>query len=274
MPSATWRLGFSSSQGGRYVQLTEVVFLDAGGADLSTGGTASASSEYGASYTAAKAFDKNINTDWCTVSGNFPAWLQYQHGAPVDVAQVRIVCAANSAWLPPNELSVGLYSGDSQETTHALTLLSGSFTSGATVILGVSAFVPPTLLPLPRPAFLQGQHGMQFSGLLPLPRAQKLAQDYRHANPTTGVIADYMMLKASPTAPEVPFARGRVWLLRAIDGYKAWEGYTDSQGRYRAEGLELGVDYIPVGIDPAGQHKASAAGPAVATLTGERPPTP
>lgn len=271
MASTTWRLVFASSQGGSYVQLTEVAFLDAGGTDLSTGGTASASSEYGANYTAANAFDKSVSTDWCTVSGNFLAWLQYRHGAPVDVAQVRIVCSANAAWLPPNAEAVALYSGDAQETPHALTLLSGSFTSGATVILGVSAFVPPTLLPLPRPAFLQGQHGMQFSGLLPLPRAQKLAQDYRHANPTTGVIADYMMLKASPTAPDVPFARGRVWLLRALDGYKAWEGYTDSQGRYRAEGLELGVTYIPVGIDPTGQHKAAAAGPAVATLTGERP---
>ena len=131
-----------------------------------------------------------------------------------------------------------------------------------------------TLIALAPHVLLQGVPGVQFSGLLPLPRPQRLQPDYRHATPPTGVIADYMMLKASPTATEVPFVRGRVWLLRALDGYKAWEGYTDSQGRYRAEGLELGVDYIPVGIDPTGTHKASAAGPAVATLTGERPPTP
>lgn len=132
----------------------------------------------------------------------------------------------------------------------------------------------PILIPLAHHGLLHGAPGAQFSGVLPLPRPSRLAQDYRHNTPTTGRIVDYMMLKASPTAPEVPFARGRVWLLRAIDGYKAWEGYSDAQGYYRAEGLELGVDYIPVGIDPTGQHKASAAGPAVATLTGERPPTP
>ena len=132
----------------------------------------------------------------------------------------------------------------------------------------------PTLIALAPHGLLQGAPGVQFSGLQALPRPQRLQPDYRQNTPTTGVIADYMMLKASPTAPEVPFARGRVWLLRAIDGYKAWEGFTDAQGRYRAEGLELGVDYIPVGIDPTGQHKASAAGPAVATTTGERPPTP
>lgn len=268
MASTTWRLVFWSSQGTQYVQLTEVAFLDAGGTDLSTGGTARASSEYSASFTAANAFDKSAGTDWCNVAGNFPAWLQYQHGAPVDVAQVRIVCSANAAWPPPNAAAVVLYSGDAQETIHTLTLLSGSFTAGSTVILGVSAFVPPSLVALPQPAFLQGQRGMQFSGLLPLPRAQKLAQDYRHASPTTGVIADYMMLKASPTAPEVPFARGRVWLLRAIDGYKACECWTDAQGRYTAEGLELGVAYIPVGIDPTGMHKAAAGGPVVATESG------
>ena len=132
----------------------------------------------------------------------------------------------------------------------------------------------PILIALAPHGLLQGAPGVRFSGLQALPRLQRLQPDYRHGNPTTGVIADYMMLKASPTAPEVPFVRGRVWLLRAIDGYKAWEGFTDAQGYYRAEGLEMGVDYIPVGIDPTGTHKASAAGPAIATLTGERPPTP
>ena len=132
----------------------------------------------------------------------------------------------------------------------------------------------PILIPLAPHGLLQGVPGVQFSGVLPLPQPSRLSQDYRHSTPTTGRIVDYMMLKASPTAPEVPFVRGRVWLLRAIDGYKAWEGFTDATGRYSADGLELGVAYIPVGIDPTGMHKASAAGPAVATLTGERPPTP
>ena len=264
MASTTWRLGFASSQGGQYVELTEVAFLDAGGTDLSTGGVASASSAYSASYTAAKAFDKSAGTDWCTDSGNFPAWLQYQHGAPVDVAQVRIVCAANSAWLPPNVDAVRLYSGDAQETPHVLTLLSGSFTAGSTVILGVSAFVPLQLVALPQPAFMSGKAGRLFSGVHPWPLPSRLALDYRHSTPTTGRIVDYVMLKASPTAPEVPFVRGRVWLLRALDGFKAWEGFTDAAGCYSADGLELGVAYIAVGIDLWGNHKAVGAGPVVA----------
>jgi hypothetical protein len=130
----------------------------------------------------------------------------------------------------------------------------------------------PILLPLAPHVLLQGVLGAQFSGVLPLPLPIRLAPDYRHSTPTTGRIVDYVMLKASPSAPEVPFVRGRVWLLRAIDGYKAWEGFTDATGRYSAEGLELGVAYIAVGIDPWGKHKTAAAGPVVATLTGEAAP--
>ena len=120
----------------------------------------------------------------------------------------------------------------------------------------------PILIPLAPHVLLQGAPGVQYSGVLPLPLPSRMAPDYRHSTPTTGRIVDYVMLKASPSAPEVPFARGRVWLLRALDGYKAWEGFTDATGRYSADGLELGVAYIPVGIDPTGTHKASAAGPA------------
>lgn len=122
----------------------------------------------------------------------------------------------------------------------------------------------PILMPLAPHGLLQGVPGAQFSSALPLPRPNRLPQDYRQSTPTTGRIVDYVMLKASPTAPEVPFVRGRVWLLRAIDGFKAWEGYSDTQGYYRAEGLELGVAYIAVGIDPWGNHKAVGAGPVVA----------
>lgn len=264
MASTTWRLGFSESNGGQYIQLTEVAFLDADGVDLSIGGTASASSEYSAGYKAANAFDKSLASDWCTVSYQFPAWLQYQHATAVEVAQVRIVCSGSAVWLPKGVGSLVLYSGVLQETVHLLTLVSGDFSPRAVVELGVSAWVPPVLLPLPLPAVLQGRAGVTFTGLRAMPYAQRLQQDMRHANRTTGVIADRVMFRASATSPEAPFASGRVWLLRAVDGFKAWEGYSDAQGYYRADGLELGVAYIAVGIDPWGNHKTVGAGPVVA----------
>ncbi|SFU31661.1 hypothetical protein SAMN04489707_1001199 [Paenacidovorax caeni] len=122
----------------------------------------------------------------------------------------------------------------------------------------------PILLPLARHGLLQCAPGAQFSGVLPLPRPSRLPQDYRHTNPTLGVIADRVMFRASAVSPEAPFVSGRVWLLRAADGFKAWEGYSDAQGHYRAEGLELGVSYIAVAIDPWGNHKTVGAGPVVA----------
>ena len=91
--------------------------------------------------------------------------------------------------------------------------------------------------------------------------ALRSERDWRSAGDTTGVVHDRVMSKGGPTAPEVPFANGRVWSLRLTDGYKAWEGWSNAQGWYRAEGLEAGVEYVAVGIDPERHYKATGAGP-------------
>lgn len=241
----TWRLGFKSSQGGQYIQLTEVAFLDAGGTDLSVGGVASASSEYGGGYTADKAFDKSSATDWCTASGAFPAWLQYQHAIAVDVAQVRIVCSSNASWLPTSVAALSLWAGDAQDIRYSLSLVSGSFVAGATVVLAVQPYVPPALV---------GTHAVG-----------RLLQNFNTGGLASGVISDRVMFKATPSSPETPFAMGRVLLLRLDDGAKVWEGWSDASGYYTATGLDLGVEYIAVGIDPYRNHKATGAGPVVAT---------
>ena len=86
-------------------------------------------------------------------------------------------------------------------------------------------------------------------------------RDFRHLVPTTGTVTDRVMFKATPSSPESPFAQGRVWLLRLADGYKAWEGFSNAAGYYTATGLEVGVEYIAVGIDPLRNQKATGAGP-------------
>lgn len=97
-------------------------------------------------------------------------------------------------------------------------------------------------------------------------------EDMRIPGHVPGYVHDRVMSKSGPTAPEVPFANGRVWLLRLTDGYKAWEGWSNAQGWYRAEGLEAGVEYIAVGIDPERHYKATGAGPvrAKASVEGTR----
>lgn len=87
--------------------------------------------------------------------------------------------------------------------------------------------------------------------------------DLRHLRATTGTITDRVVFKSG--ASELPFVNGRVWLLRLADGYKAWEGWSDSAGWYTATGLELGVEYVAVGIDPYRNHRATGAGPVMAT---------
>ena len=73
-----------------------------------------------------------------------------------------------------------------------------------------------------------------------------------------------VVLRVNATT-EVPFANGRVWLMRLADGFKAWEGWTDATGAYTATGLEIGVEYVALAIDPTRTHKTTGAGPVLAT---------
>ena len=118
---------------------------------------------------------------------------------------------------------------------------------------------PTTFAPVGVVGHLQGAAALPFTSAAVVPPPGRLQPG------TTGAISDRVMFKATPSSPESPFAKGRVWLLRLADGYKAWEGWSDAGGYYTATGLELGVEYIAVGIDPYRNHKATGAGPVVAT---------
>ena len=241
----TWGVFYFRSAS--YSAASEVAFLSAAGADLSTGGTAGASSAY-IGYPASHAFDKNNATEWYTADGDAAPAIWYVHPAPVAPAKLRLRFAAGG-YVPASTADVRVrYSDDMGATwsqaAQRLVLESGSFAAGAAAVLLLQ---PPLVL-------------------TPLQRTQRLQQNFLQAQtPSTGVITDRVMFKATPTAPESTFALGRVWLLRLADGYKAWEGWSDAGGYYTATGLELGVEYIAVGIDPYRNHKATGAGPVVAT---------
>lgn len=261
-----WRLMFAASNGGVYVQLSEVAFLDANGNNLSAGGIASASSEYSVSYTASQAFDNSSSTDWCSRLGaSFPMWLQYRCASAVRVASVRIVCSANTAWLPPSAEHIRLLAGDPQEDIYSLSVVSGGFGAGKTVVLAATRLLTAIAPAVPQGGYLQALCGTPYAGIALAPRAGALLQNYlRPQHPSDGVVSGMVSVVLAPGLPAQPFANGRIWLLRLADGYKAWEGLSDAAGWYRASGLEVGVEYIPVGIDPYRDHKAVAAGPVVA----------
>ncbi len=241
----TWGVFFRSIPS--YMQLTEVAFLTAASVDLSVGGTAGASTEYGAGLQASNAFDKSTSTDWCSAADDQSCRIWYVHPAAVEPAKLRIRCSASS-YIPDAALKLGVRSSDDFGATWSaeeftLTIASGAFASGATVVLNIAPARALELVPMP----------------------QRLEQNFLHLAASTGTVSDRVMFKATPTAPESPFANGRIWLLRLADGYKAWEGWSDSGGYYTATGLELGVEYIAVGIDPYRNQKATGAGPVVAT---------
>ena len=123
------------------------------------------------------------------------------------------------------------------------------------------ALIPTPSALLPVPGSIDGRAPLVFSGLAGLPNVGGSMRDFRQLIPTTGTVTDRVMFKATPSSPESPFAQGRVWLLRLADGYRAWEGWSNQAGYYTATGLELGVDYFAVGIDPLRNHKATGAGP-------------
>ncbi|TAN12909.1 MAG: hypothetical protein EPN34_03020 [Burkholderiaceae bacterium] len=89
----------------------------------------------------------------------------------------------------------------------------------------------------------------------------QLARDMRSPVVTPGRVADQVLYRADANAPELPMPGAIVALHRAADGKRAWVGASDAHGKYSADTLEAGVDYVPVALDPGGQYEAVAAGP-------------
>lgn len=123
----------------------------------------------------------------------------------------------------------------------------------------------PTIAETPGVGTILGVPTGKFAGFIPLSPQAGRTFDTRHTlYPLTGQITDQVALIAGGI--ETPFSNGRVWLLRLADGFKAWEGWSDAAGHYTATGLELGVEYVAVGIDAFRNQKATGAGPVTATL--------
>lgn len=249
----TWRLAFSASNGGTYIQLTEVAFLDSGGNDLSVGGVALASSTYGGGYEAAKAFDKSNGTDWCTVYGGVPAWLQYTHSAPVDVAKVRITCSATLAWLPPNVGALGLLAGANQQDRYDLSVASGSFTPSAVVVLNATPYVPPRASLQPGAIVLSGGASAP-AGLVLAPPAVRIDQQDSGLHRLYGTVE----LAGTPNL----LLRRRVQLWNQRDGRLIRETWSDATtGAWSFDYIRGGdgTRYCVVTYDHTGQKQAQIA---------------
>ena len=96
-----WRLNTTAPASIGYTALGALEMRGSvGGADLCSGGTATASSTYGG-QSPALAFDGNNSTYWESAShgAGGSAWIQYQFASPVDVLEIAVLPSASY----PNE---------------------------------------------------------------------------------------------------------------------------------------------------------------------------
>lgn len=93
-----WRLRWTGRQG-QYIQMREVQMVR-DGANIASGGIATASSVYNATYTADKAFDNNQSTSWSTGAGAAGGnlgydWLAYEFLSPVRLTAFTMTADRN-----------------------------------------------------------------------------------------------------------------------------------------------------------------------------------
>lgn len=103
MPESTkWRLNITANCGDSYYLVVyEIEFREViGGADQCAGGTATASAQYSATYSAAKAFDNDLSTSWVPPLYTTTGWIQYEFAAPKEIAEYTIMPSASAAASP------------------------------------------------------------------------------------------------------------------------------------------------------------------------------
>ena len=140
-----WRLYIGAKQN-LYAQMGTVSFLNAAQVNQSTGGTATASSEYDGLWAAGKAFDGDPGTEWASTTVSSSEWIAYQHPSPVDIVFVGVKVSTS---YPVSGLALQ-YSDDGVSWSDAspLYLLAGqpALTSGSYTVLGLSASRRPLVL--------------------------------------------------------------------------------------------------------------------------------
>lgn len=245
-----WRFGIAT--GNNYIELKELAFLSQDLVDLSVDGVASASSEYSATYAASKAFDKSLGTSWDINNGAFPAWIQYQHDAPVDVTFVRLTATNGYVWGGPSLA----YSDDgvAWSAPVPLSLVSGGpINSGTESLLVPSAVFSGYALPLVNARALQSAT-VPTVAIAGTPRARLLG-DVEHGG--RGRIPGTVKRDADPV--DLPLRR-RVRLHREVDGLLVRETWSDAAtGTFSFEWIDESQRYTVIACDHLREYSAVIA---------------
>lgn len=260
-PHRFWRLQVSATAGNSYVQIAEVSFRGAGLQDLSVGGFAAASSEYSSAYTASMAFDKTPGTSWCTVYGQFPGWVSYDHGVPVDVQAVQITWDSSASYLPPSGAAMSAAWSDDGivwSDPFALGLATGGFVAGTTAVFALHAAKPLIVVSAPSPSCVtSGAYTGPYGHVASAPQAER-AGDYKTGLLGKGIGTVYGTTEIKGT-PNVP-VRARVRLIRERDGLVYRETWGDPvTGAYRFDNVDELETYTVIAYHPTSDKRAVVA---------------
>lgn len=260
-PHRFWRLRVSSTVGNSYVQIAEVSFRGPGLQDLSVGGVAAASSEYSSGYAASMAFDKTPSTSWCTVAGQFPGWVAYDHVVPVDVQAVQVTWDSNGSYLPTSEGAVSAAWSDDGvvwSTPIALGLASGGFVAGTTAVFALLAPKPRIFVSAPSPSrVLSAAYTGPYGHAVTAPQTAH-AGNYKTSLLGKGVGTVYGTTEIDGT-PDAPL-RARVRLIRERDGLVYRETWSAAiTGAYRFDNVDELETYTVLSYHPTRDRRAVVA---------------
>lgn len=205
-----WRLYIGAMQN-VYAQMGTVSFLNAAQVNQSTGGAATASSEYNSSWAAGNAFDGNPTSEWASAGVSSSEWIAYQHPSPVDIVFVGVEVSAS---YPVSGLALQ-YSDDgvSWSAPYPLFVLAGqpALNSGSYTVLGTGAIRSPLVI-------VNGQLQELSDGDM-LPPQALAAHSHANATPSAaGFLSaedkaklDALSITVSATAPANPNI-GDLWV--------------------------------------------------------------
>lgn len=142
-----WRVRNLRENGTNDVGLTELRFLSSGGVNLATGGTPMASSNFSATYTAAKAFDGVTTGDngwYAEDSRRINEWIGYDFGEAVEPHSVEIF--PYSSLLSDNMQGLAVdYSVDNLAWHELCSFKAGAWSAGVSQVFELPARETPVV---------------------------------------------------------------------------------------------------------------------------------
>lgn len=239
-------------------ELIEVYLQDSSGADLSVGGTASASSNDGPSYVPANAFDRNTGTRWVSAYGTDPdCWIQYQTPTPIDPAKLTL----NINGAAPNV--VWLEGSDTGSAPWSPRYVGGGRLAPGVVSFDVSANFPTgDPIELAFPQLFSVEDMLSPVGVTVLQDGSAQTRDFVHGG--AGVVYGNVLQDHDPT--DIPLAR-RVRLHREVDSMVLRETWSDAAGFYVFPDLNTAYTYFTMAHDHTGSYRDVVANGLVPDLT-------